>query len=260
MASYRLFNPAPVFLDLLGLDPCAGGSLSFYDKGTTTPRNTWSDSGLTILNPNPVPLDSSGRANMNIWLDGAYSITLRDAANVVIWTRDVDSGVAAGLTIPPLVSGQFLTNDGSILQWNSVRQLPDPTGSDGKVPVATGGNYVLQSFPTIPAQPVVTDNSIQIGNIKDQWGNGSIPATGGAAISSVVINFPTPYLTVPNCSVNINRSSGVVAAGFIGCLGYTASTTQLTVFFDLNITQTGSSYNLVSPVPITWRAVGKVAT
>lgn len=261
MASFRFYNPAPVLMDLLGLAPCAGGSLSFYDIGTTTPRNTWSDRDMAILNTNPVPLDSSGRANVNIWLDGAYSVVLRDAANVVIWTRDVDSGVEDGFAIPPLANGQWLTNDGSNLLWGTFFQLPDPTGSDGKFPVASGGGYVLQAQPTIPTLPIVTtDTSIKINDILDQWGTGSIPATGGAAVSNVTINFPTPYIATPNCSVNINRSSGVVAAGFIGCLGYTASTTQLTVFFDLNITELGSSYNLVSPVPITWRAVGKVAS
>lgn len=261
MASYPFYNPAPVFMDQFGLKPSAGGFLYFYDKGTTTPRNTWSDSGLTILNTNPVPLDSSGRANVNIWCDGEYTVVQKDAANVVIATRDFNNGATGGFVIPqPLVAGTFLGTDGSIGIWDSIRQMPDPTGSDGKVPVATGGTYVLQSFPTIPTQPVVTDNSLQIGNIKQQWGAGSVPATGGAAISNVTINFPTAYLSPPSCQVSINRGSGVVPAGFIGCLGWSASTTQLTVYFDLNITQTGSQYNLVSPVPISWLAVGKVAT
>lgn len=261
MASYRFFDLAPVFWDLLGIKPCAGGSLAFYDIGTTTPKNTWSDRDLTILNTNPVILDSSGRANVNIWLDGAYSVTLRDAANVVVWTRDIDSGADGGLVIPPLEAGKWLTNDGSNPLWGTFFQLPDPTGSDNKMVVASGGGYVLQAQPTIPALPIVTtDTSIKVNNMLDQWGTGSIPATGGAAVSSVTITFPTAYIATPNCSVNINRSSGVVAAGFIGCLGYTASPTQLTVFFDLNITETGSPYNLVSPVPITWRAVGKVAS
>lgn len=259
MASYRFYDPAPVFLDVLGLEPCAGGNLSFYDIGTTVPRGTWSDSDATIPNPNPVPLDSSGRANMNIWLSGAYSVVLRDSTGVVVWTRDVDSGVEDGLTIPPLSSGLFLSNDGSNLLWDSVRQLPDPSGSDGKVPVAAGDTYVLQSFPTIPSQPVVTDNSIKIGNILDQWGTGTIPASG-TKVATTVITFPTPYISPPNAQVGVAQGSGVVAAGFIGCVGWTTSTTQLTVAWDLNVPDNGSQFNLVSPIPITWRAVGKVAS
>lgn len=259
MASYRFFDLAPVFWDLLGIKPCAGGSLAFYDIGTTTPKNTWSDRELTILNTNPVILDSSGRANVNIWLDGAYSVTLRDAANVVVWTRDIDSGSDNGLVIPPLDAGKWLRNDGSILLWDTFFQLPDPTGSDGKMPVASGGGYVLQAQPTIPPQPVVTDTSIKIGDILDQWGTGTMPASG-TNIANTIIPFPVPYIVAPNATVGIARASGVVAAGFLGCLGWTTTTTGIAVTWDLNITQTGSQYNLTAPIPLTWRAVGKVAS
>lgn len=259
MASFRFYDPAPVNMNLLATFPAAGGSLAFYEIGTTTPKNTWSDRDLTILNTNPVALDSSGRANVNIWLDGAYSVTLRDSNNVVIWTRDVDSGVEDGLSIPPLVANQWLTNDGSSLQWGTFFQLPDPTGSDGKIPVASGGGYVLQAQQTIPTQPVVTDNSIKIGNILDQWGTGSIAASG-TQLASTTITFPTPYIVPPNATVSIAKGSGVVTAGFIGCLGWTTSITAITVYWDLNITQVGSQYNLVTPIPLTWRAVGKVAS
>ncbi len=260
MASFRFYDPAPVNMNLLATFPAAGGSLAFYDIGTTTPKNTWSDRDLTVLNTNPVALDSSGRANVNIWLDGAYSVTLRDSNNVVIWTRDVDSGVEDGFTIPPLAANQWLTNDGSNLLWGTFFQLPDPTGSDGKIPVASGGGYVLQAQPTIPTLPVVTtDNSIKVNNILDQWGTGSIPASG-AQIASTTITFPTAYITTPNATVGIAQGSGVVSAGFIGCLGWTTSTTGITVHWDLNITEDASQYKLTSPIPITWRAVGKVAS
>lgn len=260
MASFRFYNPAPVLMDLLGLAPCAGGSLSFYDIGTTTPRNTWSDRDMAILNTNPVPLDSSGRANVNIWLDGAYSVVLRDAANVVIWTRDVDSGVEDGFAIPPLANGQWLTNDGSNLLWSTFPQLPDPTGSDGKIPVASGGGYVLQAQQTIPTLPIVTtDTSIKINDILDQWGTASIPASG-AQIATGAITFPVPYIQVPNVQVIINKGSGVVAAGYIGTIGVLPSTTGATVAWDLGVDGINSSYNLTSPLPILWRAVGKVAS
>lgn len=260
MSAFRFYNPAPVFLDLLGLAPVAGGKLQFYDKGTTTPRNTWSDQGLTILNTNPVQLDSSGRSNTNIWLDGDYTVVLLSATNVVIWTRDVASGVADSLAIPtPLPSGQWLTNDGVNLLWGTFFMLPDPTGSDGFTVTASGGGYTLTAPATAnPNIPVVTSNSVKTGTILDQWGTGSIPASG-TQLASTTITFPTAYTTTPNVQVGINKGSGVVTAGFIGCLGWSASTTGFTVYWDLNITQVGSQYNLVAPIPISWRAIGTVA-
>lgn len=262
--AYRFYNPAPVFFNLPGLQPVAGGSLQFYQIGTTTPKGTWSDPDMTIPNANPVPLDSSGRANTNIWLDGSYSVRLLDSLGVTIWTRDVDSGVDDGLAIPALQSGKFLTNDGSTLQWDSIRQAPDPTGSANKILSTDGSDLIWIAQPTIPASPVVTtDTSIKITGassvILDQWGTGSIPASGSKQ-SSVIINFPTAYIAVPNVNVAINRGPGVVAAGFTGVLGYTASATAVTIYWDLNSDKVGSEFNLTNPIPITWRAVGKVAS
>ena len=74
--TYPSYDPTPVFFDTLGLTakPCAGGSLTFCEVGTTTEKETWSDPGQTTPNANPVKLDSSGRADTHIWLDDAYTI------------------------------------------------------------------------------------------------------------------------------------------------------------------------------------------
>ncbi|HGM5043082.1 TPA: hypothetical protein ACKPZV_000238 [Stenotrophomonas maltophilia] len=262
--SGRFYDPNPVYFDTLSNQPVAGGFLQFFDQGTTNPRMTWSDQALTIPNTNPVPLDSSGRANVNIWLSGSYSVRLTDSLGAVIWTRDVNDGSVGNNVFPTLEAGKFLTNDGSVVLWADLIQLPDPTGSDGKMVVASGGGYVLQAQPVAPTSPVVTtDTSVKyIGTsstILEQWGAGSIPASG-TKVASTVITFPTAYLTPPIASVGIARSSGVVAAGFIGCLGWTTSTTQLAINWDLNIANSGSEFNLTSPIPITWRAIGKVAS
>lgn len=263
--SGRFYDPNPVYTDLVDNKPVAGGSLQFYLQGTTTPKGTWSDQGLTIPNANPVPLDSAGRANVNIWLDGSYSVRLLNSLGVVIWTRDVNDGSVGNNVFPTLQAGKFLTNDGSVVLWADILQLPDPTGSDGKVPVASGGTYVLQPFPTIPASPVVTtDTSVKTTGassvILDQWGTASIPASG-AQIATGTITFPVPYTAVPNIQVTINKGSGVVAAGFIGDIGVSSvSTTGATVSWDLGVDDTRSQYNLTSPLPIMWRAIGKVAS
>lgn len=83
----RFFSPNQQFADATGL-PYAGGSLSFYASGTSTPLATYSDSALTIANTNPVVLDSAGRAG-NIFLQNlAYKVVLADANNNQIWTDD----------------------------------------------------------------------------------------------------------------------------------------------------------------------------
>lgn len=263
--SGRFYDPNPVYFDTLSNQPVAGGFLQFYDQGTTNPRMTWSDQALTIPNTNPVPLDSSGRANVNIWLSGSYTVRLTDSLGAVIWTRDVNDGSVGNNVFPTLEAGKFLTNDGSVVLWADLIQLPDPTGSDGKMVVASGGGYVLQAQPTAPVSPiVVTDTSVKyVGTssvILEQWGTASIPASG-AQIATGTITFPTAYTTVPNLQVTINKGSGVVAAGFIGDIGVpSVSTTGATVAWDLGVDDVKSMYNLTSPLPIMWRAIGKVAS
>lgn len=70
--------------------PYAGGSVQFYVPGTTTPKNTWQDSALTILNTNPVLLDGSGRAI--IWGLGSYQQVLYDQYGVQIWSQQTSYG------------------------------------------------------------------------------------------------------------------------------------------------------------------------
>lgn len=258
MAAFRFYDPAPVFFDLLSLQPCVGGTLAFYDIGTTTPRNTWSDPGKTVLNTNPVLLDSSGRANTNIWLDGAYSVRLRDAAGQVVWTRDVNSGVAAGLVIPtPLPSGKYLSTDGSILVWSDVLQPPDPTGSDGKYLVASGGAYVLQALPAIPAAPTTADKSIRIGKLLDQWGVQTMPATN-AQSASMSFNFPTAYVEVPAIQILITKGGPVVSEGFTGTIKAVASATGATVDWNTGVDDLRPGLRLTEAFQFSWRAIGKV--
>ncbi len=257
MSGYRFYDAAPVFMGLDGLDPVAGGSLSFYDAGTTNPRNTWSDADLTIANTNPVQLDSSGRANTNIWLSGAYSVTLKDAAGATIWTRDVNDGAQGGLVIPTnLVSGQVLSNDGAALRWDDFRQVPDPTGSVGKVLGALVGGLGWVSLPDAPALPItVTATSIKIMNILIQWGSGSLPATGFRS-SSVSVGFGTAFTAAPYFVGVTPTNKAHTAEGQIGVPAVVSkSPTGFSVHADTDDAgRTGASF--IGPETFDWFAIG----
>lgn len=131
--SFRVLDQNPVYFDNAGV-PLSGGKLYFYDTGTTTPRNTWSDKALSVLNANPVQLDSAGRANTEIWGSGSYRIVAEDADGNPIYTRDNVDELLTGNGLPTQTgnSGKFLTTNGSAASWGTVRQVPDPTGSIGK--------------------------------------------------------------------------------------------------------------------------------
>lgn len=267
MAAYRFYNPAPVFESLLGTENLPNGSLTFYDRGTTTPRNTYSDPELTTPNTNPVILDGGGRANTNIWLDGEYTVVLEDSLGAVVWTRDVAPEVGQELTIPALAPG-FLTNDGVNLLWQTVREMPDPTGSTNQVPVTDGAGYVLTNMPT---DPVIPDPETEVGadfyrsgvstdptKFLVQWGSASASVSGSKSTTSNIV-FATPYATPPKVFV-INTTGYVTQKGNVQptVSATSVSTTGATFLFSTQTGEDNSDNNIVTPVGYDWVAFGTV--
>lgn len=158
--SFRAWPPAIQFFDNTG-QVLADGSITFSDSGTTTPRDTWSDPGLTTPNPNPVGLDGAGRPDVDMWLEGSYRIVLRNALGATLVTLDNVIG-PVGIPSPTLQSGKFLTNDGTNVSWAVIRQVPNPTGQpDGHVLTTDGaGNTAWEVIPTtrqVPDPAAITD-------------------------------------------------------------------------------------------------------
>ena len=80
--------------DILGLqyftdggELLGGGKLNFYETGTTTRKDTFSDAAMTIANTNPVTLDADGRAP-NIFFAGLAKCVLTDSTGAILETRD----------------------------------------------------------------------------------------------------------------------------------------------------------------------------
>ena len=69
--------------------PYAGAKINSYVAGTTTRQDTYSDSGLTTANANPVVADADGRFGA-ICLDPAltYKFVVTTTADVEIFTQD----------------------------------------------------------------------------------------------------------------------------------------------------------------------------
>lgn len=86
--SYLFQGPKFRALDANG-DIMPGAKLLFYATSTTTPEDTYSDSGLTTPHANPVIADSSGEFPA-IYLDPSvtYRVILLDADDVEYWDID----------------------------------------------------------------------------------------------------------------------------------------------------------------------------
>lgn len=106
-----LFYPPHAYIPSSAGFPQAGALLYFYTTATSTPKNTYSDSALTIPNANPVVADAGG-----VWpaiylsQDVNYRVTARTALGTLIYTQDdvpgplmTQSGVGAVL-YPPIAA------------------------------------------------------------------------------------------------------------------------------------------------------------
>ncbi len=79
------------FIDQNG-KPLVGGTVEFFEPGTTTKADTYQDVNLSIVNQNPVPLDSRGQAL--IWGNTNYRQIVKDVNGVTIWDQVVSAAVS----------------------------------------------------------------------------------------------------------------------------------------------------------------------
>lgn len=91
----RFVNPVPQFY-LNNGDIASAGKLYFYETGTTTKKDTFSDFPQSIKNTNPVILSGEGRCP-NVFGEGRYTVVFKDANDIEQWTRDdVELSVEVG--------------------------------------------------------------------------------------------------------------------------------------------------------------------
>jgi hypothetical protein len=131
MAS-RLLDQHPIFFDDDGA-PCAGGTLTFKISGSSLAKDVYGEKALTTNLGNVIDLDSSGRTEVDVWLDGAYTVELRDSDGVQIWSRD---------------------------NVEAPSELPDPTGEDDKVVRVVDGAFVLDDLRELPDYSGADDNDV----------------------------------------------------------------------------------------------------
>lgn len=120
----RFNNPYPQFLDSTP-EAYAGGSLTFYASGTSTPQSVYSDEDLSTPLTNPVVLNAAGRAATDIFLqDLNYKVVLKDASDNVIWTADPVSARDSAL-IAKTLTGSGSPNGTVAGTAGSATILPD---------------------------------------------------------------------------------------------------------------------------------------
>lgn len=148
MSVFRAFNERPQFFDDNG-DPLAGGKLFWYEAGSSTKCNTFTDSTGATPNADPMILDAAGRPQTEIWLTAgqAYKAvaspsTDTDPPTNSLWDEDDIRGIgdvtatssewlASGLT-PTYISATSFSVPGdqtSTLKMGRALKIVDSGGT-----------------------------------------------------------------------------------------------------------------------------------
>lgn len=217
--------PAPKFIafDNNG-DIVPSGKLCTYAAGTTTPLATYSDSGLTTPNTNPVVMDSAGRATVYLSAT-SYKFTLLTAGTdatcstgTQLWSQDNISAVpvTAGNVDILCTAGETITagqavywsdgsggnNAGQCYKADSANTYSSTTNPVGFAPSAiTSG-----SIGTVRIGGQVTGLTVSLGSLYYVGTAGAITTTAPTnkhllgiadSTSSLILAGPSILETVP---------------------------------------------------------------
>lgn len=242
-------NGRQQFFDANG-NPLAGGTVAFFIPNTTTPKDTWQDSGGTILNTNPAVLDAAGEAI--IYGSGVYRQIVKDAGGNLVWdqiTADTATGgLAWGGTSTGTANAQvigassFSQQDGQQISFiagltnmgqltvNGIPVLDDSLS--GPTPLVGGeviagnavsliyeasrGAFHLVSFPIAGIIGQLTDlasaTTTDIGSIASQ----NVNITGSTTItsfgSSASVSFPI-YRVTFGSTLTLTQSANLILPG-----------------------------------------------
>ena len=233
--SFRVLNQAPVYLDQAGAI-CSNGTLTFYATGTTTPKNVFADPGLVTSNGNIIALDSAGRASVETWGSGIYTVVLKKADTTQVWSRDNVQDTS--VTFPAGTAGQVLSTDGASpanLSFITVRAVPDPTGSSGKA-LGTDGTTLIWQVVNLSAGGSGTFSDWVMSNTRELRQNVTATATTN-------LDYKLGGVVVINRAVDVTllTFSNLPSAG-------------QTAIFTLRLVKdaTGTSRAWTWPAPVKW--------
>jgi len=122
-------------------DPLSNGKIYFYETGTTTLKDTFSDINQTIANTNPVILTAAGR-QPNIFFSGTAKSILVDKNDVQILVRD-PVGQTASVFGDGWVATKIYSADAVVLGSDGQYYRSLASGNQNNDPTSTSGYWTL---------------------------------------------------------------------------------------------------------------------
>jgi len=132
-----------------GITPSSGAKLFFFATGTSTPKDTFSDSTALTPNTNPVIADSNGVFS-DIFITGTYKVTLQDKNGSQIWEADPVNEVALAQGGTPVKSIDILSDaivDAGLIDGDSlnIKERTSANGGGAMWDVVPSGTYAVGS-------------------------------------------------------------------------------------------------------------------
>ncbi|MES2295350.1 MAG: hypothetical protein V4527_18785 [Pseudomonadota bacterium] len=219
-------------------------------------------------NGSVLTLNDAARTSVDVWLDGSYTVLLKNVIGATIRTTDnvIDWQAATAYAVPNPASGtdgQVIATDGTDYGLIDIRQMPDPTGHAGQQPGTDGTLIFWEAKQTIPTYD--TDNlpggitavatKIQVGDQVLIKGTDTCP-TSGTTSSTKSVTFGYTFASPPACWCipTIGPVTGESARCSMQALA--ASTTGFTASAFAGAEDGGGSLNISVAVPFNWFAWG----
>ena len=170
--------------------PYIAAKAYFYETGSTTPKATYSNAGLTSANANPVVADANGRFGDIYLVAGRYKVVLTTSADVAIDTLDPVDGTSQLISVAsaPATTYPFLryhnTTDGNVYRRNAADTAWINEGSVDSLINAASVTEVLTG--TDAAKAVTPDALAGLWQRGTDIASGttlSLPATGGGVFN-----------------------------------------------------------------------------
>ena len=170
--------------------PYAAAKAYFYETGTTTPKTTYSNAGLSSANANPVVADADGRFGDIYLVAGRYKVVLATSADVAIDTLDpvdatsqlIAQASAPGTTYPFL--RYHNTTDGNVYRRNAANSSWINEGPvDSLVNAATVSEVLTGTDATKAVTPDALAGLWQRGTDIASASTLSLPASGGGVFN-----------------------------------------------------------------------------
>jgi hypothetical protein len=202
--------------------PLAGGKVYYYIPYTTTPKNTWQDINLSILNTNPIILDAAGECIA--WGAGAYRQQVYDVNNNLIWDQYTYGINPAGSNFVSQEEVQTATQGQTIFTLTTITYTP---GINSLVVFVNGSKQLVNVNYTETSSSVVTFASgLNASDVVDFYA--SLPATAQNMSNAVTVAYYPPFTNsvATNVQAKLAQTVSVKDFGAVGD-GVTDDTTAI---------------------------------